>query len=389
MPAEQTLITLLLVLTLGLVIPELLRKFRLPAITLIILSGAMFGPHGFDIIAPNETIEFFGFLGMAFLMFTAGIETDLGVLKKKKFPIFIMALINGLIPFAVGAGITYIFGYSFLTSVLVGIIFISSSVAIIVPSMRANKRIDKLSAQMILSAVMVADMISLVALGFFFQSTNKIANLPLPIYFVILVGSIVALLYFIPRISSKVLKRRFLSDGEYERQLRFVLLVLIGTLTFFILLGVHPILASFLAGVSLSHVVQGDKKGILYKKLHTLGFGLFVPVFFFIVGMEMDLLLFKEFDVGNLFMIFLIVGLMGSKFLSGFLAGKIVHMSQKSSLFYGSISMTQLTTTLAVTYAAESIGLLDTTLVTTIILLSIITTVVGPMLASYVSRAKL
>jgi len=45
---ENTLLVLLLILSLGLIIPELFRKFRLPFITIIILLGAIFGPNGLN-----------------------------------------------------------------------------------------------------------------------------------------------------------------------------------------------------------------------------------------------------------------------------------------------------------------------------------------------------
>jgi Kef-type K+ transport system membrane component KefB len=84
----------LLVLTLGLIIPEMFKKSRIPFLILIILVGAVFGPHGLDYIQYNETINFFGFLGMAFLMFMAGLETDITKIYKSKYKIALMALFN-------------------------------------------------------------------------------------------------------------------------------------------------------------------------------------------------------------------------------------------------------------------------------------------------------
>jgi Kef-type K+ transport system membrane component KefB len=386
MANESTLLVLLLILMLGLLIPELLKKVRLPFITLIILSGAIFGSHGLGLVAANETLDFFGFLGMTFLMLMAGLETNLSILAKDRYKVFVMAAINGGIPFLVGFLTILFFGYSLVTSLLVGIIFISSSVAIIIPALKADKHIQRSVAQRILAAIMIADIFSLVALGFIFQNTSIIANVPLPVYFVVLAILIFFLFKFMPIISSYALKKSFFLDEGYERQLRFVLVVLIGTLTLFMILGVHPILASFLSGLSLSGIIQKDKSGILMAKLHTLGFGIFVPVFFFIVGMDMDFSLFKSFSVANLLMISLILGCCLSKFFSGYLAGKLTSLSKQDSLVFGSVSITQLTTTLAVTYSAESLGLLDNTLVTSIILLAIITTFIGPVLTVYFAK---
>jgi Kef-type K+ transport system membrane component KefB len=399
MAVENTLIVLLLVLAIGLIVPELFRRFRIPLLTLIIVAGAITGPHGFNYVQFDDTINFFGFLGMAFLMFMAGLETDITMLSTSKYKILVMALLNGAIPFGIGVGVTKIFGYPWVTSILIGIVFISSSVALIVSSLKHTKSISHDVAQLILSAVMLADIASLVALGFIFQTTSRITQLPLPFYFIILIASIVILFRIIPFISKKVLHKRLSEDKGYERQLRFVIIVLVGVIIYFSFLGAHPILASFLAGASLSGALLyskvvhngkvADRPAPLYSKLHTIGYGLFIPIFFFVVGMEMDISLFKEFDIKNVMMISLILGLILSKFFSGYLAGRLVKLSKKDSMLFGSISITQLTTTLAVTYAASAVGLLDSVLVTSIVLLAIITTLVGPVLTSYIGSKNI
>lgn len=185
-----------------------------------------------------------------------------------------------------------------------------------------------------------------------------------------------------------MLQKRLSADEGYERQLRFVIITLVAVIIFFSFLGAHPILAAFLAGLSLSGVVFHGKSKILKSKLHTMGYGLFIPVFFFVVGMEIDVSLLRQFDITNVMMISLILGLMLSKIASGYIAGRLVKLSKRDSMLFGSISITQLTTTLAVTYAASSMGLLDSALVTSIVLLAIITTVVGPVLTSYIGSLE-
>lgn len=389
MEAQSTLLALMIILTLGLIIPEVLKRISFPIISLIILAGAVFGPNGFNYVGLDPTIEFLGFLGMTFLMLMAGLDTDLARLQTSKMKITIMVLMNGLIPFMVGFGIIRYFGYDMTSSLLVGIIFISSSVAIIIPYLDNNKIIEGGNAQIILASVLVADVISLILLGILFQNIQPITTLPLPLYFLYLFLSIPLLFYFIPRLSDYVLRKRFTTSGAFEQRLRFVLVVVMGTLVFFTILGVHPILGAFLAGLSLSGIVRKDESGILHAKLHTLGYGMFVPTFFFIVGMDLDLALLKQFDFTNVIMISVIFGLILSKLITGYAAGRFVDFSHKDSLLFGSISITQLTTTLAVTYAAASLNLLDSVLVTSIILLAVISTFLGPLLASYVSSKQL
>ncbi|MDA3802560.1 MAG: cation:proton antiporter [Patescibacteria group bacterium] len=389
MVLESSVITLLIVLSIGLLLPELFKKLRLPFLTFIILAGAALGPNGLNYIQSSETISVFGFLGMAFLMFMAGLETDITQIYKSKNKIVLMALFNSLFPFLTGLLITRLFGYSWIESLVVGVVFISSSVAIIFSSIKDNKQLSKDTLQLILSAVMVTDIISLVAIGFLFQTDTQITKFPLPIYLLILLVSIVLLFKIIPIISKKILKKRFLKNVGYERRLRYVVIVLISVVAYFSFLGAHPILASFLAGLSLSGVISSGDDDVLMHKIHTIGYGLFIPVFFFVVGMEIDLGVLKDFDAKNLLIILLILGLLVSKFVSGYISGRLSKISKKESLIFGSISITQLTTTLAVTYTASSVNLLSPTLITGIILLAIITTIVGPILSSYVAKLNI
>ena len=378
---ESTLIVLLAVLTLGMVLPELLKKFRLPFITLIIIAGAIFGPNFLGYVQANEIVSFFGFLGMAFLMLMAGLETDLSIIRKSKFKIVVMALLNGFIPLLVGFSIMLFFGYSIETSILIGIISISSSVALIFPSLKEIKALGTGTIHLIMAAVVITDVVSLIGVGIIFQSSSPITELPLYIYFPVLLISIAVLFILVPKVSNYILEKEFGGNKRYEERLRFVIIILIAVLIYFSLLGVHPILAAFLAGLSLSKVVMKEKTKIVHTKIHTLGYGLFVPVFFFIVGMELDLTVLFTFSSMSLIMPALIIGSIFAKFGSGLLAGKLVGLSKKATLVFGSISITQLTTTLAVTYAAAALGLLDSLLVSTIIILALITTFVGPMLA--------
>lgn len=342
----------------------------------MILLGAILGPNGVNYVQSNEAIELFGFLGMTFLMFMAGLETDIGKLKKLKSKLVTMSLLNGLIPFVVGIAITKSFGYSWLTSVLIGTIFISSSVAVVVPSLKSAGLFKKPVGQLILSSVLVLDIISLVALSVIFQKLAPITQLPLPLYFTIIILSIAGLFYLLPKITRYAFNKRFSARGRYESQIRFVIVTLIAVLVYFSVLGVHAILAAFIVGLILS-VVESEH---IFAQLHTLGYGLFVPIFFFIVGMEMNLKILTQFNAGNILMIAIVLGLILSKFLSGILAGRIIKLNWRESSFFGASSIIQITTTLAVTYVAASFGLIDQALVNAIIIMSVITTIIGPIL---------
>ena len=96
--------------------------------------------------------------------------------------------------------------------------------------------------------------------------------------------------------------------------------------------------------------------------------------------MEMNLKILTQFNAGNVLIIAIVLGLILSKFLSGLLAGRIIKLNWRESSFFGASSMIQITTTLAVTYVASSFGLIDQALVNAVIIMSVITTIIGPIL---------
>jgi Kef-type K+ transport system membrane component KefB len=379
----STLLALLIILFLGLIVPDLFKKLRLPFVTTIIILGAIFGPYGLNYVQSNAVIEFFGFLGLTFLMLMAGLEIKIEHLQKLGKKIILMAVFNGFVPFFVGLGITLALGYSMLSALLIGVVFVSSSVAVITAVLKATDLFDKEVGQTIVSVVVLEDIISLFMLSFILQGTSPITEFPLPIYFALLLGSIISLKTIVPKLAEYFFKKIERKKDRLESEIRFIIVLLIAILLLFSGLGVHPIVAAFMVGLLLSDVVKSEH---VYSKLHTLGYGLFVPVFFFIVGMELNLGVLMNVEQGHLVIISIILGSLIAKFASGYLAGRWTKFSKRNSIIFGVTTTPQLTTTLAVTYAAAALNILDSSLVTAIIVLSIVTTILAPVTINTLKR---
>ena len=381
MTIETTVPALLMILMFGLIIPDLFKKAKLPFFTILILIGSVFGPFGLGIIQIDETIEFFGFLGMAFLMLMAGLEVKLEHLQKVGKKIIIMAALNGIIPFIIGFTIVSALGYNFMTAMMVGIIFISSSVAVVMGAIKSTKLFDSELGKTLISMVVLEDIFSLLLLAIVLQEASPVTSFPIPIYFVILIASVIILKKFIPEIAKYYFKRIDKKKDQYEMELRFILVILMTVLLYFSGLGVHPIVAAFVVGLILSDIIKSKE---IHTKIHTIGYGLFVPVFFFIVGMDLDLSVIAKFEFTNVVMISIILANLASKIGSGYLAGRFAKLSKKNSILMGIATTPQLTTTLAVVYAASALGLLDQAIISTVIILSVLTTILSPALLNII-----
>ncbi len=381
MDIHSSFVVLLIILALGIMLPELFKKLHLPFITGIILAGAILGPNAIDIIEIDQVIEFFGFMGMIFLMLLAGLDTDLNYLKKMRYKIFVIAGFNGLIPFFVGFLITTLFGYDMMTSLMVGVIFISSSVAIIITILKSSNLFSSSIGQITATSILMLDAISLLALTLIIQRGEAIPWMPFPAYLFLLIGTVLVVFYYLPMLT-RFIFRHYMTKPGTDREVRLSLIVIMAVLFLFSLLEVHPVLSAFIVGVTLSHIIKSEK---LYSKISTVGYTFFVPVFFFVVGMELDFSVFTRLDDGTVIILVLIIAQMLSKTLSGFAGGRFIGLTTKDSALYGTVSITSLTTTLAVTYAAMTAEILDNVIVTAIIMITIITTILGPILFRWVN----
>ncbi len=376
-----TLLSLTFILLFALVVPEFFKRLRLPFVTSLIVIGAILGPNSLNYLQTNEVLDFFGFMGFTFLMFMAGLETKLKLLGKKLKEISVLALVNSMVPFLVGMGIGYLFGYDFTSTLILATIFVSSSVAVIVPTLKSANLLGKKDGQIMLTAVVLQDIASLVLLAVIFQSVSPVTSFSLPFYFMLLVVSVIALNYFLPKLSKYALKKNFLKGAEHEEQLRFVIVMLILVLSYFSLIGVHPLLGSFLVGLLLAGEIKSSKT--ILSKIHTIGYGLFVPVFFVIVGMDLDFGIFRQLTYDDLIVPAVLLGLITSKFLSGYFASRAVKLNSEESIIFGLASTTQLTTTLSATFAASQLNLLNSELETAVIILAIVTTFSVPVILRF------
>ncbi len=370
-----------IVLFAGLIFAGLFSRLHVPWVVALIVGGIAIGPHGFHIFAGNDTLEFLGQIGLVFLMFMAGLETKLSEIKKTSKKITIFALLNGLIPFAVGFGIGYIFDFSLLASLLLGVIFISSSVAVIIPSLEAAKLIESRVGRIIVAGAVFEDIVSLVLLSIVLQSVDPITVLPLPALYILLAVMLVLLKWAIPHIEKFVVKNSS-STEIFRVETRTIFVILLGTVVIFEILGLHPIVAGFFAGVVLSDTIQSP---IVKERLRTLSYGIFIPVFFVLIGTKADLSVFGQLSGAFVLIVTIIVGSIGSKFVSGWLGARLSGFTNKYGYLAGSATIPSLSTTLAVAFSGVELGILSTNVITAMILLSLVSTMVSPLLVRHAS----
>ena len=293
-PMHVTLVNLLGVATVAFCVPFILGFFprvRIPAVALELIAGIIVGPAVLGWIEPGPVVSVMASIGVAFLLFLAGLELDLGVLKGA-------ALVRGplsfLLSFALAFAMMAPLGAEglILSPLLVAIALSSTSVGILVPVLRDTGQLNSPVGRFTMSGASAAEVGTIALLGVFFagnQSSAAVSALLLAVVAVLAVLLLAALRYtrrWAP--GRRILDK--LDETSAQARVRFAVMILLAAAALAMRFGFEGILGTFVAGVVVGIVVRDDRfEQALRAKLEAIGFGLFVPVFFVTSGLRFEL----------------------------------------------------------------------------------------------------
>jgi Kef-type K+ transport system membrane component KefB len=287
---------LLSVVAVGLLAPLVLGFFprvRLPAIVLEIVLGVVIGPSGLGWVEPDLAVSILAMVGLAFLLFLAGLEFDIERLRGR-------ALILSAIGFAGSFAVAIILGLGlkaggFVKSPLfVAIVLAATSLGVIFPVLKDSGNLTSSFGQLVIAAASIAEFGSIVLLSLFFSgrgSTSTTGTLILLGVFgvvVLLVGLSISGFERSMRLG-RVLQR--LQDTTAQIRVRAAFVLLIGFTALADSVGLETILGAFAAGALLSLIDRDEAMTHpeFRVKLDAVGFGVFIPIFFVTSGVRFDL----------------------------------------------------------------------------------------------------
>lgn len=365
---------------------SLFQRFHLPWVVALIIAGIVLGPHGLGWFQPNETMDILGQIGVIFLMFMAGLEIQMKEIEQVGREAVQAALLNGIVPFMIGIALMLGLGYGLHTAILTGIIFISTSIAVVLPILEKSGLSNNKFGSLVIVTTMLEDILSLLLLSFFLNILDHSFSWISLLFLIAPFAVIRVIRPVIPKLNSKLHPRKTLvkyfrkkehDHDMFQQELRLVITILFGSIIIFELIGLHNIVGGFFAGMILSDVLSHDK---VVDKVQTIAYGLFIPIFFMMVGAQTELDVFWEMRDSIFLVSVLFISAIGSKFLTGWLAGHLEHLKPKRSILMGIATIPKLSTTLAVAYTGSAYGIIDRQLLTSLIMLSIVSTLTGAML---------
>ena len=292
---ELSLAGVVVVAAVAFAVPLLLGLFpglRLPSVVLEIVVGIVLGPSGLDWVHVDLPLQVLSLLGLAFLLFLAGLEIDLHQLRGK-----LLGLVAGgfVVSFAIGLAVSGGLGAAGLvdTPLLVAIILTATSLGVVIPVLKDADQVESDFGQLVIAAASIADFGAVILLSLFFsrEASGPAAQL-------LLIGGLVLLAVGVGvglaragrsmRLSEDLGR---LQDSSAQIRVRGAVLLLAGLVLVAQRLGLETILGAFLAG-ALLRVVDRDEMMTHPKfrvKLEALGYGFLVPVFFIVSGIRFNL----------------------------------------------------------------------------------------------------
>ncbi|MDO8881492.1 cation:proton antiporter [Pseudotabrizicola sp.] len=332
-------IAVLLVMAAGIgIVGTLLRQ---PLIVSFIAVGLIAGPSALNLVHSDEQIEILSELGIAVLLFLVGIKLDVKMVRS----LGAVSVVTGLGQVAFTAFFGYLIGLALglgqITSLYVAIALTFSSTIIIVKLMSDKREIDSLHGQIALGFLIVQDLV--VVLAMIVLSAIGIGGAEDgggSVWTVLIAGlAMVAAVVLFIRFAANPLTERLAQAPELLVIFAIALAALFAAIGDAVGLGKE--VGGLMAGVALASTNYRETIAARLAPLRD-----FLLLFFFIaLGATLDLsllgthvtgaVIFSLFVlIGNPLIVLVIMGVMGYRKRTGFLAGLTVAQISEFSLIF-------------------------------------------------------
>ena len=318
-----------------------------PLIVMFITLGIILGPAVLDIVHSKENIHLLAEIGITILLFIVGLKLDLRIIKSVgKIALLTglgQVLFTSLFGYFIGIGL----GFSSLHSFYIAVALTFSSTIIIVKLLSDKKEIDSLHGQIAIGFLIVQDIVVILVMIILSAiSKDGEQSLTYDIIktfisgFTLLAVALSAMKWVIPPLS------QFLAKSQ-EMLTLFAIAWALTLAAAGELMGFSGEVGAFLAGVSLA---SSDFKDIISSRLVSIRD--FLLLFFFVnLGADLDFsvigsqlnaaIIFSLFVlIGNPIIVLIIMGRMGYRKRTAFLAGLTVAQISEFSLIFAALGLT-------------------------------------------------
>ncbi len=270
----------------------------LPVVVAEILMGIVIGNSFLNIVERDSILNILSTLGFIFLMFLSGLEIDFKAFKKDKrarqgqnddessipghlnlaLTVFAFIMIISIL-------LAYVFKWlGLVDDVLLMVIIISTiSLGVVVPTLKEMNIMRTTIGQFILLVAVLADLVTTILLTVYGAINGQGGS---TIWLIGILVVFTAISYILGVQFKRMSFLQKLMDGTTQIGIRAVFALIILLVALAEGVGAENILGAFLAGVVVS-LLNPDEE--MVEKLDSFGYGFFIPIFFIMVGVDLNI----------------------------------------------------------------------------------------------------
>lgn len=354
LPITDPVAQFLLILIIILIVPIIFNKIKIPPLLGLIIAGIIIGPLGLNIIARDVSFELFGTAGLLFIMFLAGLDTDITEFKKNSFKSAVFGTATFIFPFLLSAATAYfIFGLPIISSVLIGAM-IAPHTPITYPIVTKFDIQKNIAVSITLGGTLITNIVSfLIIIVVVGMTTGEVNEL----FWYKLSASVFVFAAIIAFVFPYVTRWFFKRFQDNVLQFVFVLVMLYLGAYIAELAGIEKIIGALFAGMALNRLIP--RTSPLMNRINFVGNSLFIPFFLISVGMLVDVRSFVSDLETVKVAVFLTVAALVSKYIAAWVTQKILRFSIDQRRLINGLSSAQAASTLAVVIVGYDLGMLN------------------------------
>jgi Kef-type K+ transport system membrane component KefB len=379
--AVEIPLSMLVVFASAKLLSEIFERLGQPGIVGEILAGILIGPHILGWMAPNDVLRVLSDLGVMFLLFRVGLEVKASELMRVGGSATVVAIAGVILPFAMGWGISALWGQSRIESVFTGAAMVATSVGITAQVLAARGLLDTRAARVILAAAVVDDVLGLIVLALVSDMAHgAVQYLDVALTGGLAIGFTLFVAMFgtraVRRVMPRVQAKLALAEGEFA--LAMTLLFALSVVAVYA--GVAAIVGAFLAGMALSetadHRVAELTNGVAE---------LLVPFFLASIGLHFDTSAFSTPSTLGLAALILLAAIV-SKFVACGLAA--FRMGRRDAIRVGVGMIPRGEVGMVVAQIGLRMNVMSESVYGIIVFMSVATTLVAPPLLKLAFRGE-
>ncbi len=372
-PTLNLLMLMVIVWTTGVIC----RKLHQPPVLGELTAGIIFGPTFLGLIAPNEMLAVLSELGVFFLMFYAGLETNPLDLKRFRFHATLVGVAGFIIPFGTAYATCQLFGLEMVSSLFISLGLSITAIAVSARILHDLELTEHHVTPVIIGASIVDDVL---ALSFFTAiidfGTNKssinwlhfgLTMSKVILFFAIAIG---VGIWLYPKIG-----KHFSSRSSKGFTFALIMALMFGMLAE--LAGLHLIIGAYMAGLFVREgVVSPELLTKISDRFVSITYGFLGPIFFVSLSFHVT---FSIFRTHLLLTIALLLAAVIGKMLGAGSGALASGMNRKEAVLIGMAMNGRGAVELIVASIGLKLGLINDQIFSILVLIAFITTSLPPI----------